>query len=206
MQEIVQDRPPIELLAPVLMKSVGISLKRDGNKVKFVFKDKKTIDDLAQLGFSIDILRVNGGEMPLPVLAEHIDNQSSLEAYWGARAEKARFELMSEHDSFQYWFDAKYAVCFNELQDMGVPKPIQKEVEARISRKFGKELKIRKEKVRVLEFNYRMLHNACFTSIATKGKMMQSLRNIIQGVRDKYTLDAEVIDNTDLTKMRIVGT
>lgn len=183
-----RDKPPIEQIAPILLKSVGVTLSREKGGIKFVFSDKKIIDDLAQLGFSLDILKVAGGEMPLPILAEHLDNQASLEAYWAARAEVARYEFLKVQDTFNYWYESKYSICFHQLQERGVPKPIQKEVEARISKKYGIILKKKKEELRIVEFNYRLLHNACFVSIVTKGKMMQTLRNVIQGNVGKIPL------------------
>lgn len=176
-----RDKPPIEKISKNIMGSVGISTKKTKGGIKFVFKNKEIIGDLKQLGFSISILKVGGGEMPLPILREHVDNQAALEAYWGAMAETARYQFMVIQDEFNYWFEAKYALCFRELQDRGVPKPIQKEVEARISLKYKKLLLGKKNKLRLAEKNYRVLANACYTSIVTKGKMMQTLRNIIQG-------------------------
>jgi hypothetical protein len=198
-----KERPPVEVIAPALLKSVGVSLiKKDKGGIKFVFKDQKVLDDLAQIGFSIDILRVGGGEMPLPILAEHVDNQASLEAYWAARAEKARYELMNAEDNFQYWYESKYAKAFSDLQDRGVPKPIQKEVEARISMKHRNELSRRKAAVRTAEYNYRILHNACLASMVTKGKMLQTLRNIIQGGNTKFPLVEVEKDTPNLNNLR----
>jgi hypothetical protein len=201
-----KDKPPIEQITPTLLKSVGVVLQKDKDGIKFIFKDKKVLDDLAQLGFSIDILRVAGGEMPLPILAEHLDNQAALEAYWAARAEKARYEFMKTQDIFNYWYESKYARCFRELQERGVPKPIQKEVEARISREYGKVLKIKKEELRLAEYNFRILHNACFASMVTKGKMMQTLRNVIQGGNIKVPLiETEDHSNIDVKRIRVEG-
>ena len=170
-----------EKIAPLLMKNMGVGLKKKGNSVRFVFKNNQILDELSQLGFSLDILIVGGGSLPLPLLREHVDNQSALEAYWGSMAEKSRYMLSVAQDNFNHWYELKYAKCFAELQERGVPKPIQREVEARISFRHSGQLLKRRKKIRKLEQNYRILHNVCYMSVLTKGKMMQTLRNIIQG-------------------------
>lgn len=172
-------------------------MKEEGSHTKFIY-NQTTIDDLKQLGFSIEILRVNGGEMPLPELSIHVDEQASLEAYWNAQAEKARYKLKLAEDKYKYWYETKYNQCFSELVDMGVPKPIQKEVESRIAEQYSKVLRQKQEKLRKVEYRYRMLMNCCVASIVTKGRMMQSLRNIVQGNTYKMgTLDPEVMSENN---------
>lgn len=183
MKDLVDRR----IITPVLLKSAGVIIKKRDYGIKFIFKRTQVLDDLKQIGFSLDILKV-GGEISLPDLSVHVDNQAALEAYWGALAEKARYEFHAIEDKYNFWHESKYAKCFHELQDMGTPKPTQKEVEARISSKYHKQLSRRKEKLRKLESNYRILLNVCYASIVTKGRMIQSLRNIIQGGNMKMPL------------------
>lgn len=195
-----------EIIAPVLLNSVGIHVKETHNGLKFVYSDKGIVDELGQLGFSIDVLKMQGGETTLPILADHLDEQSALEAYWSALAEKARYELKVCEDEFEMWYSVLYSQSFSALQDRGVPKPTQKEVEARISRKKPNELRSKKNKLRIFERRYRILKNACWASIVTKGKMLQSLRNVIQG-DNKYGLripniDNEVGDDLDITNIK----
>lgn len=177
----MRDKPPLEVIAKNLLNSVGIKVEKTTVGIKFVYKNKQIIDDLEQLGFSIDVLKMRGGETPLPILGRHVDEQASLEAYWSAQAETARYQLSVAQDSYDFWFETKYAICFVQLQDRGVPKPTQNEVNARISKCFPKAMLSKKIHIRKLEHNYRMLHNACLASIVTKGKMLQTLRNIVQG-------------------------
>jgi hypothetical protein len=176
-----RDQVKKEIVAKSQLESVGIKPIKTKTGIKFIYENTQIISDLEHLGFSLDILKVQGGEMPLPDLAVHVDEQASLEAYWSALAEKSRYELMVEQDAFNYWFESKYSRCFNELQMHGVPKPIQKEVEARISFKYKEILTKKKKKLRDAEYRYRLLCNACHASLVTKGKMLQTLRNIIQG-------------------------
>lgn len=177
----MREKPPLEVIAKTLLNSVGIKVEKTDMGIKFVYKNQKIIDDLEQLGFSIDALRMQGGETPLPLLGKHVDEQAALESYWSAQSEAARYQWSVAQDAYDFWFENKYASCFIELQDMGVPKPTQTEVNARISRKYPKTIMNKKLHVRKLEHNYRMLHNACLSAIVTKGKMLQTLRNIVQG-------------------------
>jgi hypothetical protein len=206
----ISERDPVkkEIVAKSQLESVGICLKKTKAGIKFVYQNTQIIDDLGHLGFSLDILKVQGGEMPLPDLAIHVDEQASLEAYWSALAEKTRYELMVMQDEFNYWFESKYSRCFNELQMQGVPKPIQKEVEARITFKYKEILCKKKKRLRDIEYRYRLLCNACHASLVTKGKMMQTLRNIIQGGNTKMTIsDVPSIETetrkVDVTCLRI---
>ncbi len=177
----MRDKPPLEVIAKTLLNSVGIKVEKTNVGIKFVYKNKQIIDDLEQLGFSIDVLKMRGGETPLPVLGTHVDEQAALEAYWSAQAEVARYKMSVAQDEFDFWFENHYATCFVQLQERGVPKPTQTEVNARISKIFPKAMMKKKLHLRKLEHNYRMLHNACLSAIVTKGKMLQTLRNIVQG-------------------------
>jgi hypothetical protein len=203
-----RDQVKKEVVAKSQLKSVGISLEKTKTGIKFVYENTQIINDLGHLGFSMDILKVQGGEMPLPELAVHVDEQASLEAYWSGLAEKSRYELMLIQDSFNYWYEAKYSRCFNQLQMHGVPKPIQKEVEARISFKYKDILIKKKKKLRDAEYRYRLLCNACHASLVTKGKMLQTLRNIIQGgnakmpITDMPSIETETI-KADVTHLRV---
>jgi hypothetical protein len=213
MAMLERDQVKKEIVAKSQMKSVGIEMEKTRTGIKFVYENKQIIADLEHLGFSLDILKVQGGEMPLPELAVHVDEQASLESYWSAIAEKSRYELMLEQDKFNWWFESKYSKCFNELQMNGVPKPIQKEVEARISFKYKDILNKKRKRLRDAEYKYRILCNACHASLVTKGKMLQTLRNIIQGgnskmpITDVPTIETETktIKELDITSLRIGG-
>lgn len=202
-----RDRPPVQVIAETLLNSVGISVKKTDSGIKFVYKNQQILTDLQQLGFSIEVLKIRGGETNLSDLAIHVEEQAALEAYWGGQAEAARYKMSVAEDAFDFWYESKYAICFAQLQDRGVNKPIQKEVEARIARKYSEELNRRKEKVRKLEYTYRMLSNACFSAIVTKGKMLQTLRNIIQGNGGSKmflpSVDNEVIGGEDIASMKV---
>lgn len=211
MSILERDQVKKEIVAKSQLKSVGIEMEKTRTGIKFVYENKQIIADLEHLGFSLDMLKVQGGEMPLPELAVHVDEQASLEAYWSAIAEKSRYELMLEQDKFNWWFESKYSKCFNELQMNGVPKPIQKEVEARISFKYKDILNKKRKRLRDAEYKYRILCNACHASLVTKGKMLQTLRNIIQGGNAKMPItdtpsieiETKTAKELDVTNLRM---
>lgn len=177
---MLTDRPSVEIISNTLLNSVGVKVLKTMSGIKFQYK-KEILSDLEQLGFSIDILKVKGGEMPLPLLHKHVDEQAALEAYWSAQSEKARYRLKLSEDLLVFFEEKIYYKCFNKLVANGIPKPTANEVKARMASMYGKKLNERRKKVMKLEHQYRMLFNCCYTSIATKGRMLQSLRNIIQG-------------------------
>ena len=190
---------------------LSLNLETQGIKVKgmkFVYKNKKVIDDLKQIGFNIQMLKVEGGELPLPQLSIHVDEQASLEAYWATQAETMRYKMGLAEDEFKYWYETKYYQCYKFIHEHYDKKPTQREVEARIMNKFGEEFKVKKDKIRELEYKYRMLNNACYASIVTKGKMMQTLRNVIQGNTFKGNLigvEGEQIGEVDPEKLIAKG-
>lgn len=205
MRTIVSRYRPVAIISAQLLNSVGIRIKKTMSGIKFVYR-QEVVDELKQLGFSIDMLKVKGGEMPLPLLRQHVDEQAAQEAYWSSQAEIARYELSVEEDKYNFWYESKYSKCFGQLQERGVPKPTKQEVDARISLKYGTVMLKNKEHLRKIERRYRLLYNACFAAIVTKGKMLQTLRNIIQGGSIKIpAVENEVIGEVDLSNVKVGG-
>lgn len=194
MSNTERDRPSVQQIAPMLLKSMGVRIERTSTGMKFVYKEE-IVKDLDQLGFSIKILKL-GGELPLSALQEHLDEQASLEAYWSSQAEEARYKMSVAQDNFNFWYECKYAEQFNYLQSDGVPKPIEKEVRARIAKQYPNGLRKKTERLRRLEKKYRMFSNCCLASIVTKGKMLQSLRNVIQGSQIQRAPSIEIEEET----------
>jgi len=56
-----------------------------------------------------------------------------------------------------------------------------KGVACRIAFKHGKEMSKKKKEINELEFQYRMANNVIRSSLITKGTLLPTLRNIIQG-------------------------
>ena len=86
------------MVAGKQLESMGVKTwKRKG---EFIFEFRpEVITELKQLGFVIEVLEVGGGELPLPVLADHMDKHAALEAYWGALSEEARYRLQLGEDN-----------------------------------------------------------------------------------------------------------
>lgn len=203
---MIQERKiPIEFIAKKLLNSMGVRVKKTMSGIKFIYREE-IIKELDQLGFSLNLLKVRGGEMPLPVLHKHVDEQAAQEAYWSSQAEKARYEYSVGEDDYNFWYSKIFGEIFHKLQEDGIQKPTEKEVNAEIAKKYPKNLKKRKEHLRVLERRYRMLFNCCYASIVTKGKMMQTLRNIIQGGQIKMaSVEIETIGSSDLSNIKVQG-
>ena len=160
---------------------MGIKVWKRKGEFTFEFRPE-IIKEAKQLGFVIDVLEVGGGNLPLPALADHLDKQAALEHYWSSAAEVARFEWEESKAKWYTWYMERYNWAFNHLKDFeGITKPTKQEVEAQVYVKYKKIWNKRQEKLRKAERNYRILSNACHASIITKGEMMRSLRNIIQG-------------------------
>ena len=161
-------------LSEQLMKSVGIFTKiSDG---KFVIKVPANIWDKAEkeFSFSFDMLEV-GGDLSLPELAKHLDEQSANEARFGSLAEMIRYQKGLIDLDFDIWYSSKFYIA------KGKDKASDKSAHAYILKRWPKEYRKRKQAVIDMEFKYRLVNNAIFSSIMTKGKMLQSLRNVIQG-------------------------
>ena len=177
---MVKDLPKKELIADTQLNAMGIKTWKRNKEFVFEFRPE-IINEIRQLGFIIEALEVGGGSLPLPALADHIDKQAALEAYWSAAAEKARFEFQLAEDEWNRWYNKRYLWAFNYLKEMeGIPKPTAKEVDAKIFEQYKNKYEEKQKKLRKREYNYRLLCNVCHASIVTKGKMMQSLRNILQ--------------------------
>ena len=133
----------------------------------------------AEYNFSFDMLKI-GGDISLPELAEHMDNQATLEARFGYLAEMARYQKEVAVQEFEIWYAKKYRRA-KEYLTIGTKTPTEKAVEAYIIEKYEKTYRRLKEEVGKAEFQYRLLYNAIHAAIETKGKMLQSLRNVLMG-------------------------
>jgi len=191
--------PEKEKVAKRQLKSMKVKVWEDKGNFVFEFRPE-IISEIRQLGFILEVLEVGGGELPLPALADHIDKQAALEAYWSAAAERARYKLQLQQDKWDRWYNKAYMWAFDELKLVdGVPKPTAREIEAKIYKTFSKKYDKKKEKLREFEYNYRLLCNVCHASIVTKGKMLQSLRNILQG----SNADGIEVKRTEITDVGI---
>jgi hypothetical protein len=159
-----------------LMKTVGISV--DKKKSKFIFKVPANIWDVAEkeFNFVFDMLKV-GGDLPISELAIHLDEQASNEARFGSLAEIVRYQRELANMEFDLWYSKKF---YEAKEKLSQGRGTDKAVHSYILKKYPKKYSEFKMLMVDLEFKYRLLNNAIYSSIVTKGKMLQSLRNVLQ--------------------------
>jgi len=158
------------------LKSVGIALKSEGTNIVFVIP-KHLEESLAKVyGFSTDELKV-GADIPLAELARHMDEQAAMEERAGVVAETLRHVLNQAELDFEMWFNTIFWKCKNRL-DL---KMSDKSVTSYVISKYGKTYRKYKERINRAEYTYRLMNNAIRAAWQTKGKLLPSLRNIVQG-------------------------
>ena len=162
-----------------LLKSQGIKVDgRSGIHFKIPENIAKMIKDT--FNFSVEQLSV-GGNITLPDLAVHLDEQPSIEFHISGLCEYCRHMLRTAEDEHEIWYNKTYYKCRKYLQEQGEKAPSEKVVVGRLTFKYGKEYSKRKAELRHVEFEYRMLNHVIRSSVITKGMMLPTLWNIIQG-------------------------
>ena len=76
---------------------------------------------------------------------------------------------------------ASWSPWSSPSRPVGSRIPTKTDIEARVWKKYGKKYKEFKKAILDAELKYRLLHNSILAGIQTKGKMLQSLRNVVQG-------------------------
>lgn len=133
-----------------------------------------------EYNFSSEMLNV-GGNIALADLAVHLDEQPSLEAHAGMIAEWIRYQLQDRQDEYDLWYEKIFFKVKTHMVSSGEKNVTDKGVVSRISAKYGKEMIKRKKEINGLEYQYRMANNVIRSSLVTKGTLLPTLRNIIQG-------------------------
>ena len=191
---------PKAKISEKLMRNMGISKKSKMGQITFVVPSNLAEKLKEQFNFSFDMLNI-GGDLPLPELAVHLDEQSTMEGYIGTLVENARYELQLAEDEYDVWYHDKFYKVKEKLKDeyTGKTNITDKYVESVLKSKYKNSYMKRKKKIAKLQYTYRLLNNAIFASIITKGKMMQSLRNVLQG-GNQFGLGFET-ENTPTVKI-----
>lgn len=133
-----------------------------------------------EYNFSVDKLNV-GGDIPLADLAIHCDEQASSEFHIGTLAEFTRFQHKQKQDEYDAWFQSKFYETKQYLLSSGEKSVTDKSVEGRLRSKQKKKIKKFTTDINTLEMQYRLLNNVIKASIITKGMLLGTIRNIIQG-------------------------
>jgi len=168
------------VIARSLLKSEGVKYVNNNGNYTFVIPAGVADSIEKAYGFSFDQLSV-GGEIPLAELAVHVDEQAGLEARISLVCELAHHTLQLEKNAFELWYDRLYYKCKKSLLRDNSKSVTESYVSGYISTKYGSELEERKKKIADLEFQYRLLNNVFRSAAITKGELLPTLRNIVQG-------------------------
>lgn len=189
------------LKARAKLKSVGIAVKRkNGNNITFIIP--KGIEERLkkEYNFNFEMLTV-GGDIPLSELAVHVDEQSSMEAYASMLAENARYQLELAREEYEQWFESLCFKCRSHLNEK-FKSVTEKLLTGYVYTKYSEKIKIKKKRLIELEYAYRMLDRVIRSAIVTKGVMLPTLRNIVQG-RDGIGIGDNKISQNTRKKLKI---
>ena len=185
-----------------LLNSERIKVKSSNGDL--VFKVPEEIEEqlLKAIGFSFDNLRVGSGAS-LGALAAHINEHPVQEAYIGAETEKVRYALEIARTSMRIWEERSHHRMRKVLVDQGISKPTEKQ----ISQAVFSNSKMRDEFLQIdkclksLEYKYRLLNNVVRSALETKGVLLPTLRNLIQGKNPN--MDGVELDREEAIKIRL---
>ena len=173
------DDTPLIVKSKTSLRSQGIKIdNREGIKFKIPENIAKMIEKT--FSFSVEQLSV-GGNISLPDLAVHLDEQSSLEFHVSGLSEYCRHALRNAEDEYEIWYNKTYFKCREYLKNKGEKAPSEKVVVCRLISKYSKNYRKRKQELNRAELEYRLLNHVIRASVVTKGVMLPTLRNIIQG-------------------------
>jgi len=164
------------------LKNSNIQTKLDGDTGSLIFVVPKTLEQKLkkEYNFSMDMLSV-GGDIPLPELAIHCDEQASTEARMAFLAEFVRYQFKQAEEQFDVWYWSTFNKVKEHLKAKEEKNLTDKTVEGRIKTKYGKKYLKMRTNVNTLEMQFRILNNVIRASLITKGTMLPSIRLIIQG-------------------------
>ena len=165
------------------LKNMGIDVSLDRNTGSLVFIIPKQIEEdiKKHYRFNVDMLRV-GGDIPLPDLAVHADEQSSIEFHIGTVTEFVKHQLEQKRAEYDLWYEQVYfkSRCYLVKKE-GLKGITEKYISSYIADRYHKKIMVKKRKIMELEMQYRMLNNVIRASIVTKGTLLGTIRNILQG-------------------------
>ena len=164
------------------LASNNVKTNLDADTGSLTFVVPKTLEEKLkkEYNFSIDMLSV-GGDIGLPELAIHCDEQAAKEAEIGMLAEFVRYQHKQAEEEYDAWYWSTFNKVKTFLIEKGEKNLTDKSVEARLKAKYGKSLIRRKNNINLLEMQFRLLNNVIKASLVTKGMLLGSIRNIIQG-------------------------
>ncbi len=161
-------------------QNIQANLDKDTGNLTFVVPKSLEKKLQKEYNFSIDMLSV-GGDIPLPELAIHCDEQASTEARIAFLAEFVRYQLKQKQDQYDAWYWSSFNKVKQHLKENDEKNLTDKSVEGRIKSKYKEKYLKFKTAINTLEMQFRILNNVIKASLVTKGSMLPSIRLIIQG-------------------------
>lgn len=179
-----EDVPPF-VKAVGKMRSMGVDYKLDASTGQLVFVVPKDLEERLrkQYNFSADMLKI-GGDLPLTDLAVHIDEQSGMEYHSGMVAELVRYQFTRKKTEYEAWYQRIFFKVKQHLIQKGEKNLTDKTVESRIYARYGKKMFKYRQEIDLLEMQHRILDRVVHAAIVTKGVLLPTLRNILQGRND----------------------
>ena len=165
------------VMAVAQLKSVGITLKQEGNIFKFYIPSELEKQLRKVYNFSFDELKV-GADIPLAELAKHINEQAANQANASVVAEFLRHMLNVKKNEYDVWYHKAFAKCRLFFGNKYVTDKI---VHSHLIGKYSVLYLKKQQEIAELEFVYRLVNNAILAAWQVKGKMLQSLRLNVQG-------------------------
>ena len=170
------------IIANVQLRSLGIRIANDPKgSLKFVVPKALEANLKRVYNFSIEELNV-GVDQPLSELARHVDQQSAMEARTGIVAEFLRHYLNQLKLKYDVWYNN---VFYKSRQLLGA-KGSDKVVNAYVLKKYSKRYTKYNSAINEAEFAYRLVNSGIRAAWITKGRLLQTLRVIVQG-SNRYT-------------------
>jgi hypothetical protein len=180
-----------QIVSRSLLKHSNVKVGRERDTYVFVIPADTAERIKQEYSFSFDQLKV-GGEISLPELAVHIDEQAASEARWGTVCEIARHKLEVEKLVFEEWYENLLYKCRVHLENIRKGTVTEGTIKGYAYHKHGAEIAQRRQKQLDLELQYRMLNNVIRAALAVKGQLLPTLRNIVQGKGEAAAIDVKV--------------
>lgn len=178
-----EDKKKQRLVSRTLLAGDRIKVRSSDGGLVFSVPEDIEKKLLTVLNFSFDKLRV-GANVSLAALAAHINEHAAQEAYIGAECEKIRYALECAKVRMKLWEEECY---HNKRAEMTGGDLKLKPTERQISAAIHSDKKMRDEYLSIqrvllsLEMKYRLLNNVVRSALQTKGELLPTLRNLVQG-------------------------
>jgi len=182
MKTTTKKRRDKTLYSEKLLNTMGVFVSKKGGKVVLhiplhLEKEAKKLYE-----FSFDMLSL-GGDLSLAELADALNEQATLEGRFAYLAELALYYHESLELECEEWYSEKHGKIKDSLN-----KPTTKDIECAVMKTYKKYGKYKRQ-ILEAKMKYRILSHAIHAAVVTRGKMFQSLRNILQPEQMGFSTD-----------------